>query len=63
LGTRDGVTLTKSFSLSHLPTRRLIATLSTVRHAKTLSSEVAPLLFRDEAGALKLAELRERERT
>ena len=62
-GTPDGVTTTKSFSLCHLPTRRLIATLSTVRQAKALASEVAPLFLRDEAGALKLAELRERERT
>lgn len=62
-GTRDGVTLRKSFSLCRLPTRCLIATLSTVRQANALASEVAPLLLRDEAGALKLAELRERERT
>ncbi len=63
-GTPDGMTLTQSsFSLCHLPSRRLIATLGTLRHAKALASEVAPLLLRDEAGALKLAELRERERT
>ncbi len=49
-------------ALVHLPSRRIIATLGSAGQCKALAAEIAPVLLRDEAGALKLAELRERER-
>ncbi len=46
----------KFFSLVHLKSRRIIATVRTYGQCQTLASELAPLLLRDEAGAFRLAE-------
>lgn len=49
-------------ALVHLPSKKIIATLGSAGQCKALAAEMAPVLLRDETGALKLAELRERER-
>jgi hypothetical protein len=51
----------KVFSLVHLKSFRIIATLRTYAQCRTLASELAPLLLRDEAGVFRLAAQREKE--
>lgn len=51
----------KVFSLVHLKSRRIIATVRTYGQCQALASELAPLLLRDEAGAFRLAAQREKE--
>ncbi len=62
-GSEHGLTTAKSFSLVHVPSRRIVATFRYGRKCRVLAGAMAFLLLRDESGALKLAELRERERT
>jgi hypothetical protein len=38
----------KSWTLVHLPTRRVVATLRSARQAKALASELAPVLLRED---------------
>jgi hypothetical protein len=62
-GSEHGLSTAHSFSLVHVPSRRIVATFRYGRDCRALAGEMAFLLLRDDAGALKLAELRERERT
>lgn len=62
-GTDDGraATGTRVFSLVHLKSCRIIATMGTYKECQALASEMAPLLLRDEAGAFRVAEQRQKE--
>lgn len=61
-GTEGGPRRMTGRALVHLPSRRIIATLGSAGQCKELAAEMAPVLLRDEAGALRLAAQRERER-
>ncbi len=51
----------KFFSLVHLKSLRIIATVRSYGQCRALASELAPLLLRDEAGPFRLAVQREKE--
>ncbi len=49
------------YTLTHLSSRRIIATLASARQCKALAAEMAPVLIRDEAEALRIVDRRQRE--
>jgi hypothetical protein len=62
-GAADGPGLRscKRYTLVHLPTRRVIATLYYLSQCKALASELAPVYLRDEAAAAGIADRHRRE--
>jgi hypothetical protein len=62
-GTDQGPDGNNRYTLTHLPSKRVIATLKTARQARALASELAPLYVRDEAGASAIVERHRREAT
>ena len=53
----------KRFTLVHLPTRRIVATLRTNRQCQALASELAPIFARDEHGGTATVERHVSEQT
>lgn len=51
----------RRYSLVHLPTRRLVVTLRSLRQCQSLASELAPVLLRDEHAAGAVIERHVRE--
>jgi hypothetical protein len=60
-GTAEGPVAGHRFSLVHLPTCKLIATLRSAGQARTLGSELAPIFARDEHGGAAVVERHVRE--
>lgn len=60
-GTAEGPVAGHRFSLVHLPTCKLIATLRSAGQARSLGSELAPIFARDEHGGASVVERHVRE--
>ena len=60
-GTAEGPVAGHRFSLVHLPTCKLIATLRSAGQARSLGSELAPIFARDEHGGGPVVERHVRE--
>ncbi|HEX3128780.1 MAG TPA: hypothetical protein VH394_15715 [Thermoanaerobaculia bacterium] len=60
-GTAEGPVAGHRFSLVHLPTCKLIATLRSAGQARSLGSELAPIFARDEHGGAAVVERHVRE--
>jgi hypothetical protein len=60
-GTAEGPVAGHRFSLVHLPTCKLIATLRSAGQARSLASELAPIFARDEHGGAAVVERHVRE--